>query len=150
SYLVLSRWLGVEHPGATAYQLIPAPRPNLIRALLHAGVRRQIGNWPEIFRAVVARARRELVRQRDRAARSELERLVAESASGELAPDADPAARLVVPVEFTFGATRLRFFSTLTTLGTSRDVTLDELRLESYHPADRETDAVMRSGHSFE
>ncbi|MFZ1864274.1 MAG: hypothetical protein WAU39_08645 [Polyangiales bacterium] len=32
-------------------------------------------------------------------------------------------------------------FSTLTTLGTPLDVTAQELRIESYFPADREADA---------
>jgi hypothetical protein len=33
----------------------------------------------------------------------------------------------------------LRFFSTITTFGTPRDVTLDELRVESMFPADEAT-----------
>jgi len=39
----------------------------------------------------------------------------------------------------------LRFFSTITTFGTPRDVTLDELRIECTFPADDVTDQVCRS-----
>jgi len=44
----------------------------------------------------------------------------------------------------------LRFFSTITTFGTPRDVTLDELRIECAFPADEETAARCRAlaGHA--
>lgn len=40
------------------------------------------------------------------------------------------------------GADRLAFFSTITTFGTSWDVTLDELHIECCFPADRETETL--------
>ena len=40
--------------------------------------------------------------------------------------------------------TRLRLFSTLTTLGTPMDVTAQELRIESYFPADDATGDWLR------
>ena len=40
--------------------------------------------------------------------------------------------------------TRLRFFSTITTFGTPRDVTVDELRIECAFPADEVTADVCR------
>jgi transcriptional regulator with XRE-family HTH domain len=39
----------------------------------------------------------------------------------------------------------VRFFSTITTFGTPRDVTLDELHIESWFPADEATAAVCRA-----
>ena len=36
----------------------------------------------------------------------------------------------ILTIVFRKGERRLRFFSTITTLGTARDVTLDELRIE--------------------
>lgn len=38
----------------------------------------------------------------------------------------------------------LRFFTTLTSLGTPYDITLQELRIESFFPADEATDAALR------
>ena len=40
--------------------------------------------------------------------------------------------------------THLSFFTTLTTLGTPYDITLHELRIESFFPADESTDTSLR------
>ena len=47
---------------------------------------------------------------------------------------ASPAPFL--PIEFRKGDLVLRYFTTLTTLGTPHDITLQELRVESFFPAD--------------
>jgi len=39
----------------------------------------------------------------------------------------------------------VRLISTMATLGTAQDVTLQELRIESFYPADAETEQVLRS-----
>ena len=39
---------------------------------------------------------------------------------------------------------RLSFFSTLTSLGVPYDITLDELRVECFFPADEGSEALMR------
>jgi hypothetical protein len=52
----------------------------------------------------------------------------------------DRPPRLVVPVELVLGPDRLRLFSTLTTLGAPQDITLHELRIEAFHPADADTE----------
>ena len=38
----------------------------------------------------------------------------------------------------------LRFFSTVTTFGTPADITVEELSIESFFPADRETAERLR------
>jgi hypothetical protein len=48
-------------------------------------------------------------------------------------------------VELRLGAQTARFFSTLTTLGAPQDITLQELRIESFHAADAETGRLMRA-----
>jgi transcriptional regulator with XRE-family HTH domain len=58
-------------------------------------------------------------------------------------PGAAPAPLLTVV--FRRGEERLRFFSTLTTFGTPLDVTLDELRIECWYPADEVTAATCRA-----
>ena len=42
------------------------------------------------------------------------------------------------------GDTYLEFFTTLTTLGTPYDITLHELRIESFFPADEATDMTLQ------
>ena len=53
---------------------------------------------------------------------------------------------LLVPVIIEIENAVLSMFTTLTTFGTPRDVTLDELAVELFFPADDETDAILR-GH---
>ncbi|WP_347879709.1 hypothetical protein [Streptomyces sp. Tu 2975] len=38
----------------------------------------------------------------------------------------------------------LRLFSTITTFGTPQDITLDEISIESYYPADAESAAILQ------
>jgi hypothetical protein len=54
---------------------------------------------------------------------------------------------LLVPVTLLAadGVTELSLFTTLTTFGTPRDVTLDELAVELFFPADDDTDVLLRS-----
>ena len=49
----------------------------------------------------------------------------------------------VLPMLFQKGPTALRLFTTIATLGTPRDVTLQELRVESFFPMDDETRGVF-------
>ncbi|MGH7526337.1 MAG: helix-turn-helix domain-containing protein [Gemmatimonadales bacterium] len=51
----------------------------------------------------------------------------------------------VLTVEFRKGEQTLRFFSTITTFGTPRDVTLDDLRIECVFPADQATADLCRA-----
>jgi hypothetical protein len=51
----------------------------------------------------------------------------------------------VMTVTFRKAKQRLTFFSTLTTFGTSRDITLEELRVECMFPADDETAAFCKA-----
>ena len=51
----------------------------------------------------------------------------------------------LLTVKFRKDDQTLRFFSTITTFGTPRDVTLDELRIECTFPADDATAEVCRA-----
>jgi transcriptional regulator with XRE-family HTH domain len=50
----------------------------------------------------------------------------------------------ILPMLFQKGRTILRLFTTIATLGTPQDVTLQELRIESFFPMDDETREVFR------
>ena len=65
--------------------------------------------------------------------------------SGWREPDLDAPLSLVLPVEVRLGPYALRFFTTLTTLGAPQDVTLQELRIESFHGADAATIAIVKA-----
>lgn len=51
----------------------------------------------------------------------------------------------VLPMHFQKGNTRLALFTTIATLGTPQDITLQELRIESFFPMDGETRSVFRN-----
>jgi transcriptional regulator with XRE-family HTH domain len=51
---------------------------------------------------------------------------------------------LLIPCRLRVGGVDLSLFTTLTTFGTPRDITLDELAVELFFPADDETEAVLR------
>lgn len=51
----------------------------------------------------------------------------------------------VLPIHFRRGETSLRMFTTIATLGTPRDITLEEIRIEFFFPIDDLTEAVCRS-----
>ncbi len=58
--------------------------------------------------------------------------------------DLDASTTPVLPIEFHRGDVTLRYFTTLTSLGTPHDITLQELRIESFFPADEDTESVTR------
>jgi transcriptional regulator with XRE-family HTH domain len=53
---------------------------------------------------------------------------------------------LLVPIRLAAGEEELSMFTTLTMFGTPRDVTLDELAVELFFPADDRTDELLRAG----
>ena len=122
---------------------------NVMRLTLHPdGVKPYIVDWERLATSVLHRLEREV------AHRPHDERLVAliEEVMGY--PDvADLPARatlpdgsdLLVPVHLNIDGIELRFFTTIATIGAPFDVTLEELRLETLLPADRATEAFLRS-----
>ncbi len=138
--------LGAAQCPSQPLEVVPAPRPNIVRSLLAPGpLRQSIRNWEQLARASVARARRDA--SRDPAAEEVLRQAVAESGRPDLWDDAALVSpqSLLIPVELEVGGTVLRLLSTISTLGTAQDITLQELHIESFHPADAETDAWIRS-----
>ena len=114
--------------------------PNFVRMTFHPlGVRRWIVNWPAVARQVWSRAERELGALKDdpvaAALLTELRGYL--DAPVTQRPAASPgAADLLLPVHIRRGGVELRMFSTIMTIGTPQDVTLQELRIETFFPAD--------------
>ena len=55
------------------------------------------------------------------------------------------AAALLLPIHVRNADFEMRLFCTYMTLGTPRDVTLQELRVETFFPADAESERVWRA-----
>jgi len=60
-------------------------------------------------------------------------------------PAALTAADLLLPVHIRRNGHELRMFSTIMTLGTAQDVTLQELRIETFFPADEASEHTWRA-----
>jgi hypothetical protein len=120
-----------------------ARNKNILRATFHPeGSRRWIVNWPEVERHLLSRAELELGSPEDPVGTA----LLAEIKSYSSAPAAAdlPAALgprdLLLPIHIRTEDFDLRLFSTIMTLCTPRDITLQELRIETFFPADQESE----------
>jgi transcriptional regulator with XRE-family HTH domain len=60
-------------------------------------------------------------------------------------PGTDVGEPLVLPCRMSFGGQRVAMFTTIATLGATRDLTLSELRLELFYPADAASEALLRA-----
>jgi MmyB-like transcription regulator ligand binding domain len=54
-------------------------------------------------------------------------------------------AEPVLPMRFRKGEVSLQLFTTIATLGTPQDVTLQELRIECFFPMNDDTAAILRA-----
>ncbi|YCK36615.1 hypothetical protein ACNF49_21885 [Actinomadura sp. ATCC 39365] len=117
------------------------PPVNIVRlGLENRGLAPRIVNLPEVRAVLRARISRQLAIAPD----AELNAIYEEL----LAPGFEEAGRpaeseVTVPMIFRFGDVELRLFSTTTTFGTPMDITLEEISIESYYPADAETAAYF-------
>ena len=149
SYLgSLRRLLGDAFPDVPPLDVLPEPRVNTLEALFDpAGLRPHLGNWEEVARSVLRRVKREAALEGDARSAALVARLATYPGVAELGREPDPLGpqTLVIPVELLFPGATLRFFSTITTVGAPQDITLAELRIEAFHPADPGTDRTLRS-----
>ena len=131
--LRLFAWVGVRFP--------PGGPPNAIRALFDPsyGLRECVVGFEDLANEVLARLRTEAdVDPTVRTFVGEIEQLRG-APRNELDPEA--VNQVALPIHIRRGTTNLRYFTTLTTLGTPLDVAAQELRIEGYHPMDHETEA---------
>jgi transcriptional regulator with XRE-family HTH domain len=119
-----------------------APPVNVFRLALHPdGLAGRVRNLPEWGRHITENLQAQLRRSPD----PSLEALLAEL-DGYLAPLPPPTDVLgfAVPLELGSADGDLRLITTLTSFATAADVTLAELHLEAFLPADERTAAVLR------
>ncbi|HVV10613.1 helix-turn-helix transcriptional regulator [Amycolatopsis sp.] len=123
-----------------------APPANVLRLALHPdGISPRVLNPGEWRADLLARLRRQVESTAD----AELAGLLAEMRAypcAEEVPDVEIPGRgdIFVPLRIRHGEAELSFFSTIATFGTPLDVTLSELAIESFYPADEATGAYLR------
>jgi transcriptional regulator with XRE-family HTH domain len=140
---LLSRFLDAE-----AMAAVGGP-PNAMRLFYHPrGMRPYIVNWEATAAGLVQWLHRDLARGIGDA---ETSRLLEELLSYPDVPqkwrtlDLDAVPAPFLAVELRKDDTRVQFFSTLTTLGVPYDITLHELRVECFFPADRDSETWLRA-----
>lgn len=120
------------------------PPVNVLRLSLHpAGLAPRVVNLPEWRAHVVQRLRRQIDVSGDPVLHDLLEELLDYPVPG--GPTRAPLGEVVaVPFRLATSEGTLSFFSTTTVFGTPVEVTLSELAIEAFFPADAETARLMR------
>jgi transcriptional regulator with XRE-family HTH domain len=131
----------------------PAPAPaaadpvNLAVALVSPdGLRPFIANWEEVALYFLRGVQADAIADGTRQTAQLLERLLAVPGLPGLSripSGADPRPP-VLPIDFKKGHTSLHLFTTIATLGTPQDVTVQEIRVECFFPMDDATARIFR------
>jgi len=118
---------------------------NHLRMVFHPlGARRWIVNWEQVARHLLARAEREFSESKGDEQAAALLRELRQYGGSSSHRARDVALRpadLLLPIHVKKDDLDFRLFSTIMTLGTPQDVTLQELRIETFFPADAESEA---------
>ncbi len=122
--------------------------PNAMRLMFHPrGFRPHIVNWEATAAALIQWLHRDVL---SGAGGLEARRLLDELLSYPGVPgrwrtlDLDASTGPFLAIDFRKGDLALRYFSTLTGLGTPHDITLQEIRIEAFFAADEATEEASR------
>ena len=101
---------------------------------------RFIENWPEVAHHSSQRLRTESAEQ---GGVPELDEAADYLAT--MAGDESDVLKPIIPAVYKAGDQRLSLFSTIAQFGTPVDLTLDDLRIELFFPADQSTEAILKA-----
>ncbi len=130
------------------------PPLNVFRASLHPqGLAAHTCNFADWAASLLARLQRLALLSADPAVDALLHEVLAypnvqalRGAADGREPGHAAAASLLLPCVLDLPQGRVSLFTTLTTFGTPRDITLDELCVELFYPADAASEALLRAG----
>jgi hypothetical protein len=126
---------------------------NGVRFIFHPkGLRPYLENWEAVASRIIQRVHRELAANpEDEVMRAFLDELLSYPAVPDRwrAPDVAVAPPPLLTLDYRRGDSRFRFFGAVTTFGTAQDVQLQEIRIETFFPADEETRVALVSGDSL-
>jgi transcriptional regulator with XRE-family HTH domain len=135
------RFLGLFLPSP------PAGPPNAMRLMFDPrGLRPFVENWEDVAAHLIERVHRDAAgAPPDGETRALLEELLAYPGvpARWRTPQMDRAPAPFLSIAYRKDGLRLSVFSTITTFGTPQDVTLQELRIECFFPADESTRAAL-------
>lgn len=128
-------------------EVCPSGPRNLFKMSFHPkGSRRYLVNWMEAGPVMIGRTRREAELTGSQALKDLLDEVLAyEGVPAEWRiPQWSARSLPVLPLEFAKDGATLKLFSMLSTFGTPQDITTDELRVESFFPADAASAELLR------
>jgi len=135
--------------GLPEAQLLPLDGVNVLKLILGAsGLRPFILNWQEVSADLLQWIQREAMSDGPGSESTALlEELVALTGPNAMAPAPDLDSRKLpfLTMMIRKGDVALNLFTSITTMGTPHDVTLHELRIEHFFPADAATEAWLKS-----
>ena len=123
---------------------------NLMRVMFHPqGLRPYIANWEDFANDLLQRLHREALAEGESEQSTALfNELMSYPGVSEIWHTSNRAAQntLLLTIHLKRNAFELQFFSTIATLGTPYDITLQELRIECLFPADETTEQNWKNG----
>ncbi|MEO7496719.1 MAG: helix-turn-helix transcriptional regulator [Massilia sp.] len=129
-------------------QALPRDGVNVLKLMLDpAGLRRHLRNWEEVCADLLHWIQREAMSDGLGSEAATLLRELGEIpgvADAALNSSADTRSLPFMAMRIEKDGVTLNLFTTIATMGTPHDVTLHELRIESFFPADEETAAWFR------
>jgi transcriptional regulator with XRE-family HTH domain len=140
--------LGKAPLGLLPLTVSTAPRLNVLHLLFDPnGFRKVIVNWEPIAKSLLNEAYRRLAWARDDTLRNLITEILAYPGVPPRwrEPDLEAPHELILPMELKFDGKIARMFSTVTTVATPHDVTLQELHVEVFYPADTETESILQA-----
>lgn len=149
---VVDRWWNLAAANrsiAVFTEHVPAhlmePPVNVLRVSLHPdGMASRILNYGEWRGHLVDRLRRQVALTADARLAALLDEIT--GYPGETGEAHGPGDEIAVPLRFDAGGVELTFFSTIATFGTAVDITLAELAIEAFFPANRTTASYLLGG----
>ncbi len=128
--------------------VVPEGAVNLADALLSPEVLRPfVVNWKEVALHFIRGVQADAIADGLSESSSLLTRLLSYEGLAELSQSAalEDASRPLLPIHLRKSGVSLHLFTTIATLGTPQDITLQELRIECFFPMDDATAKLLRS-----
>jgi transcriptional regulator with XRE-family HTH domain len=151
AFVVDRRWklLRANHGAARLVTFllggVPAGEVNLAEALIAPDVLRPfLVNWEEVALYFLRSVQADAIADGTAETAALLKRLLGFPGVPDLADVTDPGGP-VLAMHFRKSETSLRLFTTIATLGTPLDVTLQEIRVEAFFPADDATRSFLQT-----
>jgi transcriptional regulator with XRE-family HTH domain len=116
------------------------PPANTLRITLHPdGMAPRIVNFSEWSAHLLHRLRRQATASDDHHLKELYKELIAYPGVSTDLPDPTPAQEIILPLRLRDHDHELAFFSTISTFGTANDITISELAIEAFYPANPAT-----------